>query len=290
MHSTLTHRAGDWTLRNLNQDTITQAVLARLAEMPDARLRHLMTSLVQHLHAFARETRLTEDEWKAGIDFLTAVGHTCTPTRQEFILLSDVLGLSMLTVAMNQDKPQGCTESTVFGPFHVDGPPHYEHGQDLANGAPGEPCLVRGRVLSLDGQPVAGARVEAWQADAEGKYDVQYEDLGRHQARGELQAGADGRFEFRTIVALPYPVPTDGPVGELLMATRRQPWRPAHLHFLIEAPGHQTLVTQVFREGDPYLDSDPVFGVRQSLVTHWVRHGDGMVCLDMDFVLCPAQT
>jgi len=272
-------------VRNLNQDTITQAVLARLADTPDARLRQLMTSLVQHLHAFARETRLTEDEWKFGIDFLTAVGQTCSPTRQEFILLSDVLGLSMLTVAMNNDKPEGCTEATVFGPFHVEGAPHYDHGADVANGAAGEPCQVRGRVLSLDGRPLPGATVEVWQADAQGRYDVQYEGLEQHRARGVLTSDTEGRFAFRTIVAEPYPIPTDGPVGELLEATRRHPWRPAHLHFMITAPGHERLVTHVFREGDRYLDSDAVFGVRQSLVADWVRQSDGSYSLDFDFVL-----
>lgn len=276
-------------MRNLNQDTITQAVIARLAETPDARLRQLMTSLVQHLHAFARETQLTEQEWKLGIDFLTAVGHTCGPTRQEFILLSDVLGLSMLTVAMNNDKPEGCTEATVFGPFHVADAPHYALGADVANGAVGEPCLVRGRVLSLDGQPLPAARVEVWQADADGKYDVQYEGLDRPQARGVLTSDSQGRFEFRTIVAEPYPIPTDGPVGDLLEATRRHPWRPAHLHFMIAAPDHETLVTHVFREGDRYLDSDAVFGVRQSLVADWVRQPDGVHTLDFDFVLNPVH-
>lgn len=275
-------------MRNLNQDTITQAVLARLIDTPDDRLRQLMTNLVQHLHAFARETRLTEEEWAFGIDFLTAVGHKCTPTRQEFILLSDVLGLSMLTVAMNNGKPPGCTEATVFGPFHVEGAPTYESGADLANGAVGEPCRVRGRVLSIDHKSLPGARVEVWQADADGKYDVQYEGLEHHQARGVVHAGEDGRFEFCTIVAEPYPIPTDGPVGDLLRATNRHPWRPAHLHFMIEAPGHETLVTHVFREGDRYLDSDAVFGVRQSLVAEWVRQSDGLYTLDFDFVLSPS--
>ncbi len=277
--------ADSFPVRNLNQDTITQAVLAGLAQTPEPRLHQLMTSLVQHLHAFARDTRLTEEEWKFGIDFLTAVGHQCSPTRQEFILLSDVLGLSMLTVAMNQDKPAGCTESTVFGPFHVEGAPRFELGADVANGAAGEPCLVRGRVRSLDGQPLAGAQLEVWQADAQGKYDVQYEDLDHAQARGILLADAQGCFEFRTIVAEPYPIPTDGPVGELLRATHRHPWRPAHLHFRVAAAGHETLVTHVFREGDPYLDSDAVFGVRQSLVADWVRHPDGSFTLDYEFVL-----
>lgn len=278
---------GDKDVRNLTQDTITQAVLAQLAQTPDPRLKEVMVSLVQHLHAFARDTRLTEDEWKFGIDFLTAVGHKCSSTRQEFILLSDVLGLSMLTVAMNNDKPRGCTEATVFGPFHVEGAPHYENGADVANGAVGQPCQVRGRVLSLDSRPVADAVVDVWQADAEGLYDVQREDLDHPQARGVLRTDAQGCFEFQTVVAEPYPIPTDGPVGDLLAATKRHPWRPAHLHFMIQAPGYETLVTHVFREGDPYLDSDAVFGVRESLVAHWVPRPDGQYTLNFDFVLNP---
>ncbi|MDP3172438.1 MAG: dioxygenase, partial [Polaromonas sp.] len=207
--------------------------------------------------------------------------------RQEFILLSDTLGLSMLTVAMNNNKPAGCTEATVFGPFHVEGAPHYENGADVGNGAAGEPCVVRGRVLGLQGEPVAGAVVEVWQADAEGNYDVQYPDLDQHRARGVLTSGADGRFDFRTIVAEAYPIPVDGPVGDMLRATKRHPWRPAHLHFMITAPGYEKLVTHVFRSGDRYLDSDAVFGVRQSLVADWVRQADGAYSLDFDFVLNP---
>ena len=274
-------------MRNLNQDTITQAVLARFAATPDARLKELVTSLVQHLHAFAREVNLTEAEWLAGINFLTATGQKCNDKRQEFILLSDTLGLSMLTVAMNNNKPAGCTEATVFGPFHVEGAPHYAHGADVANGAAGEPCVVRGRVLGLQGEPVANAVVEVWQADAEGNYDVQYPDLDQHRARGVLHSGPDGRFDFRTIVAEAYPIPVDGPVGDMLRATKRHPWRPAHLHFMISAPGYEKLVTHVFRSGDRYLDSDAVFGVRQSLVADWVLQADGVYSLDFDFVLNP---
>lgn len=277
-------------MRNLNQDTITQAVIARFADTPDARLKEIMTSLVQHIHAFAREVKLTEAEWLAGIEFLTATGQKCDNKRQEFILLSDTLGLSMLTVAMNNDKPAGCTEATVFGPFHVEGAPHYEHGADVANGAAGEACVVRGRVLGLKGEPVPGAVIEVWQADAKGNYDVQYADLDKHQARGVLQSGPDGRFNFRTIVAEAYPIPVDGPVGDMLRATQRHPWRPAHLHFMISAPGYEKLVTHVFRSGDRYLDSDAVFGVRQSLVADWVPHAEGGYSLDFDFVLNPVGT
>ncbi len=276
-------------MRNLDQYNITQAVIARLAQTPDPRLKQVLTSLVQHLHAFAREVKLTEAEWAHGIDFLTRVGHTCDDQRQEFILLSDTLGLSMLTVALNNDKPKGCTEATVFGPFHVEGAPHFEHGADVAQGAPGQPCTVRGSVRALDGSPVADAVIDVWQADADGKYDVQRDNLSHAQGRGVLHSDAEGRFHFQSVVAEPYPIPDDGPVGDMLRATARHPWRPAHLHFRIQAPGYQTLVTHVFRNGDPYLDSDAVFGVRQSLVAEWLEQPDGSFTLDFDFVLNPVR-
>lgn len=274
-------------MRNLNQDTITQAVIERFSHTPDPRLKEIMTSLVQHLHAFAREVRLTEEEWFQGIQFLTDTGHITDDKRQEFILLSDTLGLSMLTVAMNNDKPAGCTESTVFGPFFVDNAPEFKNGDDVANGAAGLPCLVRGTVKGLDGTPVPNARMNVWQADAEGNYDVQYADLTHAQARGVLHADAQGRFHFKTILAEAYPIPSDGPVGRMLKATANHPWRPAHLHFMIEAPGYQRLITHVFRNHDQYLDSDVVFGVRQSLVADWVQQPDGSYLLEYDFVLNP---
>jgi hydroxyquinol 1,2-dioxygenase len=272
-------------MRNLTQDNITQAVIARFADTPDPRLKEIMTSLVQHLHAFAREVKLTEAEWYRGIDFLTRVGHITDDQRQEFILLSDTLGLSMLTVAMNNDKPAGCTEATVFGPFFVEGAPSFDLGEDVANGAPGIPCLVRGTVRGLDGEPVPGAEIQVWQADAEGKYDVQREGLEAQQARGVLHANGKGQYHFRSILAEAYPIPDDGPVGEMLRATGRHPWRPAHLHFMITAPGYERLITHVFRNGDPYLDSDAVFGVRQSLVADWVKQADGSYLVEYDFVL-----
>lgn len=276
-------------MRNLTQDNITQAVIARFEATPDARLKEVMTSLVQHLHAFAREIRLTEEEWFRGIDFLTRVGHITDEQRQEFILLSDTLGLSMLTVAMNNDKPAGCTEATVFGPFHVAGAPHYELGQDIAAGAPGEPCEVRGTVRGLDGEPLPDALIDVWQADGEGKYDVQRPDWQRHQARGVLRSGPNGEFHFRSVLPRSYPIPDDGPVGQMLRATGGHPGRPAHLHFMIKAPGYETLVTHVFRDGDPYLDSDAVFGVRQSLVADWVQQPGGVWRMEYDFVLNPAR-
>jgi hydroxyquinol 1,2-dioxygenase len=274
-------------MRNLNEQTVTQAVMDLISDTPDPRVKFVLTSLITHLHNFAREVELTEQELLAGIQFLTATGQKCNDKRQEFILLSDVLGLSMLTVAMNNKKPEGCTESTVFGPFHVEGAPVYENGSDISNGALGEPCLVRGTVKDLNGAPIAGAVLEVWQADAAGYYDVQYPDLETHQARGILASQEDGSFEFRTVVAVAYPIPTDGPVGDLLRATGRHPWRPAHLHFMIKAENYQTLVTHVFRNGDQYLDSDAVFGVRQTLVADWIKQPNGDHTLTYDFVLNP---
>jgi hydroxyquinol 1,2-dioxygenase len=274
-------------VRNLNQDNITQAVLARFATTADPRFKEILTSLVQHLHAFARETRLTEEEWFKGIEYLTATGQKCDDKRQEYVLLSDVLGLSMLCVAMNNDKPEGCTEATVFGPFFLEEAPSFEHGADVGNGAKGEPCQVAGQVRGLGGEPIANATINVWQADADGNYDVQYEHLAHPQARGLLKSGADGRFHFKTIVAEAYPIPTDGPVGALLKATGAHPWRPAHLHFMIEAPGYERLITHVFRDHDKYLDSDAVFGVRQSLVADWPKQPNGSYRMDYDFVLNP---
>jgi hydroxyquinol 1,2-dioxygenase len=271
----------------VDKDTITDAVIARLADTPDPRLKEIVTSLVQHLHSFAREVNLTEAEWFKGIEFLTRVGHMTDEKRQEFILLSDTLGLSMLVVAMNNDKPPECTESTVFGPFFVEGAPQYEHGQDVANGAKGIPCEVRGHVRGARGEAIEGARIDVWQADAEGRYDVQRNDLQMPQARGALTSGKDGEYFFRSILAEAYPIPDDGPVGDMLRATKRHPWRPAHLHFMIQAPGYETLITHVFRNGDPYLDSDAVFGVRQSLTADWVAQADGTYRVDFDFVLNP---
>ena len=275
-------------MRNLDQHTITEAVVARFAATPDARHKRIFTSLVRHLHDFAREVRLTEDEWAEGIAFLTATGHKTDDRRQEFILLSDVLGLSMLTVAMNNEKPYGCTESTVFGPFFVECAPAFEHGADISNGAAGRPCEVGGIVRGLDGKPVAGAVIDVWHADAEGLYDVQREDAGP-QARGVLHSRGDGSFAFRTVLPQAYPIPVDGPVGALLRAAGRHPWRPAHLHFMIDAPGYERLITHVFRSDDAYLDSDAVFGVRQSLVADWHVQPDGSAKLQFDFVLNPSE-
>ncbi|MCK9508199.1 MAG: intradiol ring-cleavage dioxygenase [Pigmentiphaga sp.] len=287
-------------MRNLNEETITEAVLERHASVADTRLGEIMTSLVKHLHNFAREVKLTEEEWFQGIQFLTDTGHTCTDTRQEFILLSDTLGLSMLVTALNNRKPDGCTEATVFGPFHVEGAPEYELGEDVSNGAQGELCFVQGSVRDLVGNPIPNATMEVWQADADGFYDVQYEGLDHHQGRGIIHADANGRYYFKSIRAEAYPIPYDGPVGRMLTALGRHPWRPAHLHFMIKAPGYETLITHVFRNGDQYLDSDAVFGVRSSLIADWIEHAPGKTpdggqsstpfyTLDFDFVLNPTS-
>lgn len=274
-------------MRNVNKDNITQTVLDSIANTADPRTKQIMQALIRHLHAFAREVQLTEGELMQGIEFLTATGQKCTETRQEFILLSDVLGLSMLTVTLNNDKPAACTEATVFGPFFVLNAPHFENGEDVANGAPGAPCDVRCTVRGLNGEPIAGAQVDVWQADDEGTYDVQKEGLEHAQARGTLISQTDGSFHFRSIVPEAYPIPTDGPVGTLLEATGRHLWRPAHLHFMIQAPGYETLVTHIFRDGDRYLDSDAVFGVRQSLVKAIDQQADGSYLMNYDFVLNP---
>lgn len=274
-------------MSDVDLNALTEEVVARFDGTPDARLRRVMQALVRHLHAFAREVELSEAEWLRAIEFLTATGQTCTQTRQEFILLSDVLGLSMLTVGLQGARPAECTEPTVVGPFYVADAPRYSNGDDVGNGAPGTACIVRGTVRSRDDTPIAHARIEVWQADEEGHYDVQKPGLAKAQARGVLHSLDDGTFHFRTIVAEPYPIPTDGPVGTLLEHTRRSPWRPAHLHFRISAPGHQTLVTHVFRAGDEHLGSDPVFGVRESLIVEWPRQEDGSHRMHFDFVLNP---
>lgn len=278
-------------MRNINEDSITQAVIGAMAGCKNPRLLKVMTSLVQHLHAFARDVELTEAEWFEGVKFLTAAGHITDDKRQEFILLSDVLGLSTLVTAQNNAKPEGCTESTVFGPFFVEGAPRFDNGDDIANGAKGTPCFVRGTVKSLDGQPIAGAVIDVWQSDEEGFYDVQSPGASgehEHRARGQLRSDAEGGFNFRSILAHHYPIPHDGPVGAMLDALDRHPWRPAHLHFMIEAPGHERLITHIFREGGQYLDSDAVFGVRGSLIADWPRQEGGFHTLDYDFVLNPA--
>jgi hydroxyquinol 1,2-dioxygenase len=253
---------------------ITEEVLASFAAAPSSRYRQVMESLVRHLHAFARDVRLTQAEWDLGIEFLTRTGHITTDKRQEFILLSDVLGLSMLTVAINDAASGGATESTVFGPFFVADAPEVPLGGDIARGAHGAPCYVSGTVRSTDGAPLPGARIEVWEADEDGFYDVQYPD-DRSAGRAWLRAGRDGEYRFWSVLPAPYPIPDDGPVGQLLIAANRGPMRPAHLHFKVDEPGHRTLITHVFLAGGDYLDRDAVFGVKDSLIVDAVEHPPG---------------
>jgi hydroxyquinol 1,2-dioxygenase len=255
------------------EDALTATVLASFDATPDARLHEVITALTTHLHAFAREVRLTEAEWSAAIEFLTAAGHITDDKRQEFILLSDVLGLSMQTITINHPVDDVITESTVLGPFFVAGAPEIANGGDLAFDAAGEPCWVEGTVRGQDGTPLGGARLEVWEADDDGFYDVQYDDP-RVAARAHLFAGDDGSFRFWALTPTPYPIPDDGPVGRLLAATGRSPMRSPHLHFMVSAPGHQTLITHIFVAGDD-LGADSVFGVRDSLVKRFDRQPAG---------------
>ncbi|MEU6914148.1 intradiol ring-cleavage dioxygenase [Streptomyces olindensis] len=254
---------------------VTEQALASLRTTADPRLRELLTALVRHVHDFARETRLTQEEWEQAIGFLTATGQTCTDTRQEFILLSDVLGLSMLVETLHGHRAPGATESTVLGPFHMTESPVRELGADIDLVGGGEPCVVSGRVRSEDGTPLPGALVDVWQADDKGFYDVQQPGVQPPgNGRGLFTADAEGRFWFRTCVPAAYPIPTDGPVGGLLRATGRHPYRPAHIHFIATAEGHAPVTTHIFVAGGEYLDSDAVFAVKQSLVQDFAETDD----------------
>ncbi|WP_405542108.1 intradiol ring-cleavage dioxygenase [Streptomyces phaeochromogenes] len=258
-----------------SETAVTEEAVGSLGAGTDPRLRELLTGLIRHLHDFARETRLTQEEWERAIGFLTATGQTCTDTRQEFILLSDVLGLSMLVETLNADRGPGATESTVLGPFHMTESPVRELGADIDLVGSGEPCVVSGRVLSQDGTPLPGAVLDVWQADTDGFYDVQQPDLQPPgNGRGLFTADAAGRFWFRTCVPSPYPIPTDGPVGGLLRATGRHPYRPAHIHFIATAEGHAPVTTHIFVAGSDYLDSDAVFAVKSSLVEDFAQTDD----------------
>ncbi|KTT40670.1 6-chlorohydroxyquinol-1,2-dioxygenase [Pseudomonas oryzihabitans] len=255
--------------------TITKKAIDSFNTTPNARLRELVQSVVRHLHAFAQEVELTEEEWMEGIRFLTSTGQMCDgQVRQEFILLSDVLGLSMLVDALNHRSQHTVTESTVFGPFYIEGMPDREYGQNMAF-TPGVPALVTGRVLDADGYPLAGASLDIWQTATNGMYSGQDSEQPVGNLRGRYHTDDQGRYAIRTVIPVSYPVPTDGPVGQLLSASGRHPWRPAHLHFMIKAQGYRTLVTHLFNHDDPYLDSDAVFGVKDSLrVIYQLREVD----------------
>jgi hydroxyquinol 1,2-dioxygenase len=273
------------------EDISAEIVNARHAACPDARLTELMSALVRHLHAFTKEVQLTQAEWETGIDFLTRTGQLCSGERQEFILLSDVLGMSMLVDAINNRRPDGATENTVVGPFHLDGAPVRQMDQTICLDGKGESCHFEGRVLDLQGSPIEGARVDVWSDNADGFYDVQQPDVQpKWNNRGVFITGVDGRYSFVGIKPVSYPIPDDGPVGQVLGRLGRHPYRPAHMHYLVSAPGFQKLVTHTFVDGDAYLTSDAVFGVKASLVTPCERVGDGRTLWrsPFDFVLAPA--
>lgn len=253
------------------EEALVRLVMASFDGAEDARFRQVMQSLVLHLHAFIRDVRLTEEEWQQAIAFLTAAGHITDDRRQEFVLLSDVLGASMQTVAVNNEAYADATEATVFGPFFVADAPLVPNGGDIAGEGSGEPCWVEGTVHDTEGHPIAGARIEVWEADEDGFYDVQYPD-GRTSGRAHLFSEADGSYRFWGFTPTPYPIPADGPVGALLAAASRSPLRASHLHFMVTAPNLRTLVTHIFVRGDELLDSDSVFGVKESLILDFARH------------------
>ena len=260
---------------DFTEEGAADAVIESFAGTPDERLRTILNSLVRHLHAAVREVEPSLAEWEQAIEFLTAPGQKCTDVRQEFILLSDVLGISMLVETISERGAAGATQSTVLGPFHMTSSPERELGADIDLVGESQPCVVIGRVVDTDGTPLPGATLDVWQANDHGAYDVQEPDQQPDgNGRGLFTTDAEGRFWFRTIVPSYYPIPTDGPVGELLAATRRHPYRPAHIHFIAAADGHQTLTTHIFVAGSEYIDSDAVFAVKKSLITEFVEVDD----------------
>lgn len=267
-----------------NEDELTQAVLQRLGDAGDARFAQIMCSLITHLHAFLREVELKPDEWMSGIQFLTAVGQACTDKRQEFILLSDTLGASMMVVMLDQlrstAKSKGslrmteATEATVLGPYYWEGAPLVPRGTDIAQGVKGEPAFYSGRVTDTQGRPLQGAILDVWSGDGEGVYDMQVEGA-EMAARARIETDAEGRYWFWSIKPTFYPVPVDGPVGSMLGGMGRHPNRPGHIHMKVSAPGHVPLTTHLFVANSPYIDSDAVFGVRPSLIVDFDPHPAG---------------
>jgi hydroxyquinol 1,2-dioxygenase len=253
----------------VTEENLTDVVLERWKDIPDPRLRQVMQSLIRHLHGFVREIEPTGQEWFAAIDFLTRTGTFCNDKRQEFILGSDVLGVSMLVDAINHRLPSGATPTTVEGPFHVPHAPSFEHGANMAEGAPGVACYCTGTVRDLDGKPIGGATLDLWQTDGEGYYEAQREGLQGAWMRGLYRTQPDGSYVVRTVAPIAYTIPMDGTIGELVKKTRISHMRPAHIHFCIEAPGYQRIVTHLFQKGDAYIDNDVVYGVKEPLITEF---------------------
>jgi hydroxyquinol 1,2-dioxygenase len=263
-------------MAQFNETELTAAVIKSFEQTPNPRAKFLLQELVKSLHDYVSKTGLTFEEWEYAIDFLTRTGHKCTDIRQEFILLSDVFGVSMLVDAVNHRDRDGATETTVLGPFYVGEHKVTPHGTDVSECLQGERMFVQSRVTDLNGKPLAGVPVDIWHADGDGFYDSQKEAFATEGAvsRARFITDNDGRFFFRTILPCSYPIPTDGPVGEMIMQTKRHPMRPAHVHFLVNAPGHEPLITHVFIEGDKYIDSDVVFGVKDELIAKVEKRSD----------------
>ncbi|CRG89416.1 hypothetical protein PISL3812_06452 [Talaromyces islandicus] len=253
-------------LKDLTIDNITENVILINSLCQDARMKYVLERLVSHLHDFARETRLSSDEWMAGIQFLTATGKICTDVRQEFILLSDVLGLSLLVDSINHPKPANSTEGTVLGPFHTHEAPTLSQGDSISHDPAGEPLLVVCSVRDTQGLPVTGVKIDIWETDSTGHYDVQHADREGPDGRCVMRSDAAGKFWFRAIKPVPYPIPHDGPVGQLLKKLHRHPYRPSHMHFMFEKEGYDHLITSLYLRNDPYETSDAVFGVKDTLV------------------------
>lgn len=263
-------------MTQFNETELTAEVIKSFEQTPNPRAKFLLQELVKSLHDYVSKTGLTFEEWEYAIDFLTRTGHKCTDIRQEFILLSDVLGVSMLVDAVNHRDRDGATETTVLGPFYVGEHKVTPHGTDISEKLEGERMFVQSRVTDLNGKPLAGVPVDVWHADGDGFYDSQKETFATEGpvSRARFITDSDGRFFFRTILPCSYPIPTDGPVGEMIVQTHRHPMRPAHIHFLVNAPGHEPLITHVFIEGDKYIDSDVVFGVKDELIAKVEKRSD----------------
>lgn len=275
-------------MKDLNENNITDAVIGTFGSQTDARLRVVLEALVRHLHAFALEVELTPEEWETGIDFLYRSGQISVPERNEFVLISDVLGLSSLIDILKNREVDGATEHSVLGPFFVDGLPASPVGKDMiAAENDGDAVLAEGRVLTPEGEPIAGASVDVWQNATNGLYDSQDEDLEDHNLRCRMVTGEDGAYRFSSVRPQPYQVPTDGPVGELLRAVGRHPWRPAHFHFKVAAEGYSTLITELFPNDSAYLDEDAVFGVRESIVIDMQDANDAPQAGHLERVLTP---
>lgn len=265
----------DADITYFTESTSAEVVIDRMVGARDPRMAEVMASVIRHLHAVVKEVEPTQEEWMAAIRFLTGTGQMCDERRQEYILLSDVLGVSMLVDAINARRPSGATENTVLGPFHVENAPARPLGASISDDGKGEPLVVSGRVVDIDGNPIAGAVVDTWQTSHDGFYDSQQPGIQpEHNLRGVFRTGPDGRFWYRSIKPLYYGIPDDGPVGQLLRAMDRGNTRPAHLHYIVSADGYQTVTTHIFVDGDPYLTEDAVFGVKESLIRPFIHHDD----------------